>query len=447
MLARGPAVCVATQDWHPAGHVSFASAHPGREPFDRVVLHGHEQVLWPDHCVQGTRGAELHPQLPWHLVSLILRKGSEPTTDSYSAFRDNRGPLGTRETTGLAGYLRERGIRRVEICGLAREVCCKWTAEDAADLGFGVDFLWDLTRAVDPLSDEATRGDLERRGVRVLRDTTAAEPESVRGPGSGRRALVLGGSGKMGGFFVRFLASQGFLVEVADPAGPREGFPHRADWSAGGIDHDVVVVAAPLRASNLLLHALAERRPPGLVFDIGSLKAPLRSGLSALVASGTRAASLHPMFGPDVRDLAGRHVVFVDVGRADALRQAEALFEPTAAVRVRMDLDAHDHVMAYVLGLSHALNLAFVDVLAASGTPRLAASSTTFDAQLAVAGAVARDDARLYFEIQRLNPFGDESVSALLRSVERVRALVRAGDEESFVRLMQENAAYLRRRG
>lgn len=158
---------VATQDWHPEGHVSFASSHDGREPFESIELYGHPQTLWPDHCIQETPGAALHPNLPQAPIAAVIRKGMEPDSDSYSGFRNNWNPDGERPSTGLAGYLRERGVRDVVVCGLARDVCAKWTAEDAAEAGFGVTFLWGLTRPVDPESDHSVRRDLEKSGVRV----------------------------------------------------------------------------------------------------------------------------------------------------------------------------------------------------------------------------------------------------------------------------------------
>jgi len=161
-------LCVATQDWHPAGHVSFASRHEGRKPFDTIDLHGHVQTLWPDHCVQGTPGAALHRDLPLDRFEAIIRKGTDPRCDSYSGFRNNWNESGERPSTGLAGYLRERGIRDVYVCGLARDICCKWTAEDAVDAGFRTWFLWDLTRPVSPAADGELRTGLAGNGVRVV---------------------------------------------------------------------------------------------------------------------------------------------------------------------------------------------------------------------------------------------------------------------------------------
>lgn len=136
---------VATQDWHPAGHHSFASAHPGHDPFATIDLGGFDQVLWPDHCVQGTAGARLSDQLDTHRIEAVFRKGTDPTIDSYSGFFDN----GKRKRTGLAGYLHDRGITAVSVCGLAADYCVYFTAMDALQLGFEARILEDAVRAID----------------------------------------------------------------------------------------------------------------------------------------------------------------------------------------------------------------------------------------------------------------------------------------------------------
>lgn len=161
-------VIVATQDWHPPNHVSFAVNHPGRKPMDRIELYGHEQVLWPTHCVQGTPGAALDPRVDWNRVSAIIRKATDSSTDSYSGLRNNWNPAGQRPPTGLAGYLKNRGVDSLFICGLARDYCVKWTAEDALDDGFHVWVLWDLCRAIDPSSDRDVHHDLAHRGARII---------------------------------------------------------------------------------------------------------------------------------------------------------------------------------------------------------------------------------------------------------------------------------------
>ena len=264
--------------------------------------------------------------------------------------------------------------------------------------------------------------------------------------GSGKRALIIGGRGKMGGWFAEFLSSQGFHVEIADPAGPLPGFAHIADWQSSALDQDLIVLATPLGATAELLKLLAARRPRGLVFDLGSLKTPLRAGLAALVDAGCRVTSLHPMFGPDTGLLSGRHVIFIDLGNAEALAEAQQLFAPTMAERVVMGLDEHDRLIAFVLGLSHALNIAFFTALAGSGeaAPRLARmSSTTFDAQLAVASRVAAESPELYFEIQSLNEYGSESLDALQAAVKRIGAAVANRDLGEFRSLMHGGRAYL----
>ncbi|HSN14693.1 MAG TPA: bifunctional nicotinamidase/pyrazinamidase [Anaeromyxobacteraceae bacterium] len=158
---------VATQDWHPPGHVSFASAHPGAAPYTVKQLAQGPQELWPDHCVRGTQGAAIHPDLPQGAVTLVLRKGTRQQVDSYSAFRENAGPDGERPSTGLAGWLRERGIARVFVCGLAQDFCVAATAIDAAAAGFQTFVLEDLTRAVFPEKMAQTHARLEAAGVHL----------------------------------------------------------------------------------------------------------------------------------------------------------------------------------------------------------------------------------------------------------------------------------------
>lgn len=136
---------VLTQDWHPPGHHSFASSHPGKRPFDTVTVAYGQQILWPDHCVQGTSGAQFHDGLQIPHAELVLRKGFRSTIDSYSAFYEN-----DRKTpTGLAGYLRERGLTRIFVAGLAFDFCVRYSAEDARREGFSVTVIEDACRGID----------------------------------------------------------------------------------------------------------------------------------------------------------------------------------------------------------------------------------------------------------------------------------------------------------
>ncbi len=290
--------------------------------------------------------------------------------------------------------------------------------------------------------------DLAEAILTRLIETSLASQERDRviaeGQGDGRSALVIGGDGKMGRWFVNFFRSQGFATTVADP-GVENGPSSFRNWVDAGLDYDVIVVAAPLAASGRILLQLAVLKPRGLVFDIGSLKSPLMDGLKELRDAGCQVTSIHPMFGPDTRLLSGRHLIFCDVGCPEATDAAKDLFRSTMADRLDMTLEDHDRLIAYVLGLSHALNIAFFTALAESGeaAPELAKmSSTTFDSQLLVSEAVAHDNPHLYFEIQNLNKYGQGPLAALADAAERIRELVASGDEQGFVDLMLKGRAY-----
>jgi nicotinamidase/pyrazinamidase len=144
-LARQYPHVILTQDWHSPGHASFASAHPGHAPFAAIEVEYGEQILWPDHCVQGTSGAEFHPALDLPRAELVVRKGFHPGIDSYSAFREND----RRTPTGLTGYLRERGFARVVLCGLATDFCVLYSALDACAAGFAVAVAREACRGID----------------------------------------------------------------------------------------------------------------------------------------------------------------------------------------------------------------------------------------------------------------------------------------------------------
>ena len=164
-LAKRFAHVVLTQDWHPAGHQSFASSHPGKQPFEFIEVAYGSQILWPDHCVQGTRGAAFRDDLSITHAELIIRKGYHREIDSYSTFYEN-----DRKTpTGLAGYLRERGFRRVFMAGLAFDFCVRYSAEDAHREGFETVVIEDACRAIDMNgSAEETRALFSKLGIRCV---------------------------------------------------------------------------------------------------------------------------------------------------------------------------------------------------------------------------------------------------------------------------------------
>jgi nicotinamidase/pyrazinamidase len=170
-LLQGPFQhAFATQDWHPPGHISFASTHPGRAPFDEILLPYGQQTLWPDHALQGSANAALHPGLAQSRIAVIVRKGLFRHIDSYSAFFEN-----DRATpTGLDGWLRTRGFRKLFLCGLATDFCVGWSAEDAAKLGYETYVVEDASRGIglpgpgNRTTLELSRERLIERGVRFL---------------------------------------------------------------------------------------------------------------------------------------------------------------------------------------------------------------------------------------------------------------------------------------
>jgi nicotinamidase/pyrazinamidase len=164
-LAKSFGNVVMTQDWHTPGHISFASSHPGKKPFETTKLAYGTQVLWPDHCVQGTEGANLHKDLAIPHAQLVIRKGYHKDVDSYSAFLE----ADKKTPTGLAGYLQQRGIKRVFVVGLATDFCVAWTALDAKKLGFDAYVIEDATRGIDAQGSLAKAwADMKKAGVKRI---------------------------------------------------------------------------------------------------------------------------------------------------------------------------------------------------------------------------------------------------------------------------------------
>lgn len=172
-IARAFEHVVLTQDWHTPGHASFASSHPGKKPFETISLPYGTQVLWPDHCVQGTPGADLHPALQIRHAQLVIRKGYRRHIDSYSAFYEADG----KTPTGLAGYLKERGLQQVFLVGLATDFCVAWSALDARKAGFAAAVIEDATRGIDTGGSLARSWrDMTGAGVRRLQSTSFDVP-------------------------------------------------------------------------------------------------------------------------------------------------------------------------------------------------------------------------------------------------------------------------------
>jgi len=277
---------------------------------------------------------------------------------------------------------------------------------------------------------------------------TRQEQERARlsGRGSGHSALIIGGAGRMGAWLAGFLDNQGFDVLLADPLLEDDGEKQFVDWRSAPLDVSLIVIAAPLKQTAGIIDELVEREAGCLVVEIGSIKTPLIDRLHAAAAAGLRICSLHPMFGPDTRLLSGRHVLVMDAGCPEAVSEATELFADTMAELVSVSLAEHDRLISLVLGLSHALNIAFFTALVRSGVSAeqlSGISSTTFDRQLAIARDVAGENPTLYHEIQHLNEYGHIARDALHQAIESLRRAADDPDDEAMRRLMEEGRAYL----
>jgi nicotinamidase/pyrazinamidase len=155
---------IATQDWHPQNHKSFASNHHEKKPYDKIVLHGAQQILWPDHCIQGSHGAELHRDIISNRIAAIFRKGMDPEIDSYSGFYDNNHQL----STGLSGYLKEKGATDLHFCGLAADICVYYSILDSILEGFNATLVENATRPLHPDKFDDIKCELAKLGVHII---------------------------------------------------------------------------------------------------------------------------------------------------------------------------------------------------------------------------------------------------------------------------------------
>ncbi len=277
---------------------------------------------------------------------------------------------------------------------------------------------------------------------------------NTSGYGSRKSALIIGGNGKMGQWFVRFLSNQGFKVDVSDVRSSKNSDRNgdngnNIDYFQVELNYDYIIVAAPIAASAKILQELATLQPTGIVMDIGSIKSPLKLPLMNLVDAGCKVVSIHPMFGPDIKLLSNKHVVFIDLGDTESVNKVKALFQPTMVEQIDMLLEDHDRLIAYILGLSHVLNIAFMSVLSESGEAAETLSklsSTTFDAQLSIGKNVVSENPHLYFEIQKLNNYSKSTLNALSDAVQRIVTVVNNDQEQAFVSIMQKAQSYMESR-
>lgn len=258
---------------------------------------------------------------------------------------------------------------------------------------------------------------------------------------------VIGGAGRMGAWLCHFFADSGHHITVIDQKKPDFDCTYYDALNEEISHSDIIVVAAPIRESaNILekLETLSLEKP--IIFDVSSVKAPVKKALVNLYKKGIKVTSLHPMFGPTVELLFGKHIIITSLGNNDADNLAKDLFKSTSLNVVTMSIDEHDEIISYLLSLSHFLNLIFVRTLMNSGYAidyLSQFSSTTFSNVLEIAKRVFLENPHLYYEIQALNPHNKHSHELLLQSLQDTLHTIDKQDEKSFVDFMKKGQEYL----
>lgn len=263
-----------------------------------------------------------------------------------------------------------------------------------------------------------------------------------------KNALVIGGAGRMGTWMCQFLADSGHEITVIDKETPDFSCHIKAQIDEEVKDFDLIIIATPIRVSVQMLEKLFAydlSRP--VIFDVSSIKAPVMDILLTMKNQGIKVTSIHPMFGPSVPYLFGRHIIRTSLGVQSADQAVTDLFSPTSLKLVDMSFSEHDQIISYLLALSHLLNIAFVDALRNSGFSLdllESFASTTFINQLKVAKAVLHENPKLYYEIQALNPENPEAHETLLSSLDKLIYVVSIKKEDTFLEIMHDCLNYLK---
>lgn len=306
-----------------------------------------------------------------------------------------------------------------------------------------------LTRAAQQatalgLAPQLARGVMQ---LMIAESRAAQEQHSYSAyAGDAEHVLIVGGLGRMGRWLRDFLRNQGHVVELCDTRPAAVDDEPLVELAEGLHRASVAIVAVSLEATPAAIDAIAATGFRGVIFDIASLKSHLKPAIARARQRGVPVTSIHPMFGPSARTLSDKVICVCDCGDAHATATAEGFFRDTAARLVRLSFDEHDHVAAYVLGLSHLINILFVRVLADSGDPIehfREVGSTTFASQLATAATVIRESPELYYAIQNLNPFMSKVYESLRQCTEELTQQVLGGDRMSFIMSMGAGRAWM----
>jgi chorismate mutase/prephenate dehydrogenase len=277
-----------------------------------------------------------------------------------------------------------------------------------------------------------------------MRESIEAQARLPRPMKMSKEVLVIGGSGKMGLWFARYLAMRGHKVSCYDLVQSKE-FPMVTDLKAAVKKADVTILAVPIREAVAMLQQVISARPKGLVFDIMSVKAPIVPLLRQAAGSGTKICSVHPMYGPDALSMYSRNIIVCDCGSQKGVDEFLPLVEGMGANLTQMPVEEHDELISFVLGLSHATNIAFFDALQRSGIEFKRfeeIASTTFRRQSATGRSVARESPGLYYEIQHDNPYTERCLELLESATEELRQAALSPNDEAFVKIMKDGRKY-----
>jgi chorismate mutase/prephenate dehydrogenase len=278
----------------------------------------------------------------------------------------------------------------------------------------------------------------------LIRESVEAQARLPRPMGAERKVLVIGGAGRMGLWFARYMAMRGHHVQVHDVRATKE-FPMVKDLTGAIRKAEVVIVAVPISEADKVMRQVIGSQPTGLVFDIMSVKGPVVPALREGVEEGVMVCSVHPMFGPDALSMYSRNIIVCDCGSHRAVAEFKNLVDGMGAKVTEMMVEDHDQLISLVLGLSHAVNISFFSTLKESGVDfntLEAISSTTFKRQVAISRKVSLESPHLYYEIQHENPHTARCLEMFEMVVNQLRLAATADEDTAFVKLMEEGKRY-----